>query len=188
MRQDRKPKAGKQKHNHGEHRVRIFDRHTCLLVCLVLRCGPRRYLTLQLSHFRSSLDRIVHLPVPSENMTRRGKKISKSFPPTADHAGRTHGTRRRMLERRNKETNGAKKPRKPAQEWPPGNEWPQIGEGIRTRALAAPAATGHGRSYDSKDEPRFSPRLPDTAHSTIETREFAINVLSPVPHELKMTL
>jgi hypothetical protein len=26
-------------------------------------------------HFRCSLDRIVHLPVPSENLSRRGKKF-----------------------------------------------------------------------------------------------------------------
>ena len=32
MRQDRKPEAGKQKHNHAEHRVWIFDRHTCSVV------------------------------------------------------------------------------------------------------------------------------------------------------------
>ena len=41
MRQDRKPEAGKQKHNHAEHRVWIFDRDTCSLVCFVLRCGPK---------------------------------------------------------------------------------------------------------------------------------------------------
>ena len=73
MRQDRKPEAGKQKHNHGERRVWIFDRDTCLLVCFVPRCGPKRYLTFQLLHFSSSLGRIVHLPVPSGNVSRRGK-------------------------------------------------------------------------------------------------------------------
>src|SRR5438067_11846548 len=85
MRQERKPEAGKYKHNNAEHRVRIFDRDTCSLVCFVLRCGPKRYLTLQLLHFRSSLDRIVHLRVPSENVSRRGKKISESLPPTTGH-------------------------------------------------------------------------------------------------------
>ena len=161
MRQDRKPEAGKQKHNHGEHRIRIFDRHACLLVCLVLRCGPRRYLTLQLSHFRSSLDRIVHLPVPSENMTRGGKKISKSFPPTADHAGRTHGTRRRMLERRNKETNGAKKPRKPARDGPRGvngrrsakefvrGRWPRLQQRAMVEAMIPKTNRGLVRDYQT---------------------------------------
>ena len=83
MRQDRERQARKQKHSHGEHRVRIFDRDTCLLVCFVLRCGPKRYLTPQLLHFRSFLDRIVHLPVPSEDFAPRGKKIVKIF--TSDY-------------------------------------------------------------------------------------------------------
>src|SRR6476660_4856682 len=78
MRQDRKPEAGKQKHNHGEHRVRIFDRDTCSLVCFVLRCAPKRYLTPQLLRVSFVLDRIVHLPVPSAVVNRRGKKLSKS--------------------------------------------------------------------------------------------------------------
>jgi hypothetical protein len=79
MRQDRKPEAGNQKHKHGEHRVWIFDRHTCSIDCFVLRCGTKRVLTLQLLDFRSSLACIVHLPVPSENVIRRGNKISKSW-------------------------------------------------------------------------------------------------------------
>jgi hypothetical protein len=118
MRQDRKREAGKQKHSHAEHRVLIFDKHACALVRFGLWRNDKRRLMLQRFHFSFALDRIVHLPVPSESFTGRGKKISKSFPPTADHIGRTHGTRRRMLERRNKETNGAKKPLKPAQDGP----------------------------------------------------------------------
>src|SRR5512132_1390926 len=79
MRQDREREAGNEKHSHAEHRVWIFDRHSCSLVCFVLRCRQKRYLTLQLLHFRCSLDRIVHLPVPSESFSRRGKKISEIF-------------------------------------------------------------------------------------------------------------
>jgi hypothetical protein len=35
-------------------------------------------LILQLLHLKFVLNRIVHLPVPSENVSRRGKEISKS--------------------------------------------------------------------------------------------------------------
>ena len=79
MRQERKPEAGNEKHSHAEHRVWIFDRDTCSIGCFVLRCGTKRFLTLQLLDFRSSLARIVHLPVPSENVSRHGKEISKSW-------------------------------------------------------------------------------------------------------------
>ena len=78
MRQERKPEAGKYKHNDAEHPIWIFDRRTCSLVCFVLQCGPKRYLTPQLLGFSFVLDRIVHLPVPSESFSRRGKKISES--------------------------------------------------------------------------------------------------------------
>jgi len=75
MRQCCKREAGKQKHNHAERCIWIFDRHTCFIGCFVLRCGPKRYLTPQLLHFSFVLDGIVHLPVPSESLTRRGKKF-----------------------------------------------------------------------------------------------------------------
>ena len=35
----------------------------------------KRFLTPRLLDFRSSLDRIVHLPVPSENVSRRSKRF-----------------------------------------------------------------------------------------------------------------
>jgi hypothetical protein len=38
-------------------------------------------------HFRSSLDRIVHLPVPSEDVSPRGKKVSEIF--SVDHGTRS---------------------------------------------------------------------------------------------------
>jgi hypothetical protein len=79
MGQDRKPEAGKYKYNDTEHPIWIVDRRTCSLVCFVLRCGPKRYLTPQLLRFSFVLDRIVHLPVPSESFSRRGKKVSKSM-------------------------------------------------------------------------------------------------------------
>jgi hypothetical protein len=82
MRQNRKPDAGKYKHNDAEHPIWIIDRRTCSLICFVLQCGPKRYLTFQLLRFSFVLDQIVHLPVPSENVNRRGKKISKSLAPT----------------------------------------------------------------------------------------------------------
>src|SRR5712691_3576330 len=74
VRQSCEREAGNEKHSHAEHRVWIFDRHTCSIGCFVLRYGPKRYLTFQLLHFRSFLDRIVHLPVSSENLSWRGKK------------------------------------------------------------------------------------------------------------------
>src|SRR6476620_5559749 len=77
MRQERKPEAGKYKHNYAEHRIWIFDRRTYSLVCFVLQCGRKRYLTPQLLGFSFVLDRIVHLPVPSGNVSRRGKKIAE---------------------------------------------------------------------------------------------------------------
>jgi hypothetical protein len=79
MGQDRKSDAGKYKHNDAKHPVWIVDRRTCSLVCFVLECGPKRYLTLQLLRFSFVLDGIVHLPVPSESFSRRGKKVSKSM-------------------------------------------------------------------------------------------------------------
>ena len=83
MRQNREREAGNEKHSHAEHPVWIFDRDTCSLVCFVLQCGPKRYLTPQFLRFSFVLDRIVHLPVPSEKVSRRGKKISESLVPTA---------------------------------------------------------------------------------------------------------
>src|SRR5882757_9657443 len=78
MRQERKPEAGKYKHNNAEHPVWIFDGRTRSLVCSVLQYGRERYLTPQLVRFSFVLDRIVHLLVPSESFCRRGKKISES--------------------------------------------------------------------------------------------------------------
>jgi len=77
MRQERKPEAGKYKHNNAEHPIWIFDGGTYSLVCFVLQCGRKRYLTPQLVRFSFVLDRIVHLPVPSEGFSRRGKRISE---------------------------------------------------------------------------------------------------------------
>jgi hypothetical protein len=76
MRQERKPEAGKYKHNNAEHPVWIFDRRTYSLVCFVLQCGPKWYLAPQLFHFSFVLDVIVHLPVPSESFVERGKQIA----------------------------------------------------------------------------------------------------------------
>jgi hypothetical protein len=79
MRQERKPEAGKYKHNNTEHPIWIFDGGTYSLVCFVLQCGRKRYLTPQLVRFSFVLDRIVHLPVPSESFSPRGKEISEIF-------------------------------------------------------------------------------------------------------------
>jgi len=78
MGQERKPEAGKYKHNDAEHPIWIVDRDTCSLVCFVLQCGPKSYLTPQVLRFSFVLNWIVHLPVPSEDASRRGKKISES--------------------------------------------------------------------------------------------------------------
>ena len=75
MGQERKPDAGKHKHNNAEHPIWIIDRRTCFLICFVLQCGPKRYLTPQLLRVSFVLDRIVHLPVPSEVVNRRGKRF-----------------------------------------------------------------------------------------------------------------
>jgi hypothetical protein len=77
MRQERKPEAGKYKHNNAEHPIWIIDRRTYSLICFVLQCGPKRDLTPQLLGFSFVLDRIIHLPVPSGNVSRRGKKIAE---------------------------------------------------------------------------------------------------------------
>jgi hypothetical protein len=53
------------------------------------------------------LDRIVHLPVPSESFSRRGKKISESLPPTTGH-DREGAPRRGTLQRKIKKTESAK--------------------------------------------------------------------------------
>ena len=107
MRQERKPEAGKYKHNDAEHPIWIFDRRTCSLVCFVLQCGRKRYLTPQLLRFSFVLDRIVHLPVPSGNVSRRGKKIAEIL--SAEYEpNRAGATRRGVLQRRIKKTDPAK--------------------------------------------------------------------------------
>jgi hypothetical protein len=85
MRQERKPEAGKYKHNNAEHPIWIIDRRTYSLICFVLQCGPKRYLTAQLFRFSLVLDRIVHLLVPSETVRRRCKKILESLTPNMGH-------------------------------------------------------------------------------------------------------
>lgn len=107
MRQERKPEAGKYKHNNAEHPIWIIDRRTYSLICFVLQCGPKRYLTPQLLGFSFVLDRIVHLPVPSEIVSRRGKKISESLAPTTGH-DRADETRRGALQRKIKKMGPAK--------------------------------------------------------------------------------
>jgi hypothetical protein len=77
MREDREPEAGEYKHNDAEHFIWIFDRRTRSVICFGFQCGPKRHLTPQLLCFSFVLDRIVHLPVPSGNVSGRGKKISK---------------------------------------------------------------------------------------------------------------
>ncbi len=107
MRRERKPEAGKYKHNNAEHPVWIVDRRTCAFVCFVLRCAPKRYLTPQLLRVSFVLDRIVHLPVPSEVVNRRGKKIAESLPPTT-RRDRPGATRRAVLQRKIEKTDPAK--------------------------------------------------------------------------------
>src|SRR4029077_3410772 len=107
MRQERKPEAGKYKHNNAEHPIWIIDRRTYSLICFVLQCGPKRYLTPQLLGFSFVLDRIVHLPVPSGNVSRRGKKIAEILSAEYEH-NRAGATRRGVLQRKIKKTEPAK--------------------------------------------------------------------------------
>ena len=107
MGQDRKSDAGQYKHNNAEHPVWIVDRRTCSLVCFVLQCGPKRYRTLQLLRFSFVLDRIVHLPVPSERMRRCGKKIAEILSAEYEH-NRAGATRRGVLQRKIKRMYPAK--------------------------------------------------------------------------------
>jgi len=79
MGQDRKREAGKQERNHREHRVWMFQRHACLLVRFGAFDGTGGFLIVQLCHFSFVLNRIVHLPVPSENVSRCGKEFSTSW-------------------------------------------------------------------------------------------------------------
>lgn len=75
MRQKGKPEAGKYKHNYVKHPIWIFDRRTCSLIYFVLQYGPKSYFAPQLLCFSFVLDRIVHLPLPSEMFNWRGKKF-----------------------------------------------------------------------------------------------------------------
>jgi hypothetical protein len=70
----------------------IFDRHICSLLRFGVFGGTERFLIVQCFHFSMVLKRIVHLAVPSENVSWRGKKITKSCLPTTDRADRTDGT------------------------------------------------------------------------------------------------
>ena len=101
MRQDCEREAGNEKHSHAEHRVWIFDGHTCSIGRFVRRCGTKRFLTVQLLDFRSSLARIVHLPVPSENVSRRGKKVGESSARQLGGCDRADGTQTRKALARN---------------------------------------------------------------------------------------
>jgi len=99
MGQDRKRGAGKKKHNHHERRVWIFQRQACSLVRFGAFDGTGGLLIRGLCDFSFVLNRIVHLPVPSENLSRRGKNISEIF--SADHRGdRADGTKRGTLQRK----------------------------------------------------------------------------------------
>jgi len=75
MGQDRKRGAGKQKDNHRERPVWIFQRQACSLVRFGAFDRTGGFLILQFCDFTFVLNRIVHLPIPSENVSRRGKKF-----------------------------------------------------------------------------------------------------------------
>ena len=102
MRQGCEYQAGYQKHNNAEHPIWIIDRRTYPLICFVLQCGPKRCLTPQLLGFSFVLDRIIHLPVHSENGSRRGKR---NLNLCADHGDRImpDGTGAKRFSRRIKD-------------------------------------------------------------------------------------
>jgi hypothetical protein len=82
VRQSCEREAAEQKHNHAEDCVRIFHRDICAVARLGAFGRIEGFFVVQLFDFSFVLARIVHLPVPSENLSRRGKKISESLAPT----------------------------------------------------------------------------------------------------------
>ena len=76
VRQGGEREAGKQKRNHAEHRVWILDRDSCFLVRVGVLGGPEGFFILQLVEVSLVLNRIVHLPIPSENVCWHGKGLS----------------------------------------------------------------------------------------------------------------
>jgi hypothetical protein len=60
MCQDRKPEAGKQKHNHSELLSGSLIEIVRSVISFVLWCGLKNYLTPQLWRFTFSFNRILH--------------------------------------------------------------------------------------------------------------------------------
>ena len=75
VRQGREAEAGKQKHNDAKNRIWISGLHTCFRVRLGFWVSCEGPVTLWLSVFRLVSKGNTHLLVPSENMSRRGKKL-----------------------------------------------------------------------------------------------------------------
>jgi hypothetical protein len=83
---------------------------------------------------------------------------------------------------------GQREPRNLTPGWPAREQIiPEVRGVILTRrwVLSRPAMVD---AMISKNELKFSPRLPDSSRSGIETPACAINVLFPRTHELKMAL
>jgi hypothetical protein len=75
VRQCYKRDADKQKHNDPEHHVPIFHRNVFSLIRFGGSGRTGQYLMLQRFEVSFVLNQIVHLPVPSENVSRRGKEF-----------------------------------------------------------------------------------------------------------------
>jgi len=113
MRQDREPEARKQKHNHGEHRVWIFDRHTCSSFVSFFAGDVKEF-----SRFSSGILASFWIGLAIYLFLRKflsgvAERFFEIFPGD-DEALESHGcARRQTLERKIEDTNLAKSPPKP---------------------------------------------------------------------------
>jgi len=112
MSQERQPEAGKYKHNDAEHRVRISDRDTCSLVCFVLQCGPKRYLTPQLLRFSFFFGSDCSFTCSFGECEPAWQKDFDILAGTTVRTHRANGTRRGTRQRKMKETVWRKSQRK----------------------------------------------------------------------------
>jgi hypothetical protein len=91
VRQSCEREAAEQKHNHAKDCVRIFHGDICAVARLGAFGRIEGFFMVQLFDFSFVLARIVHLPVPSENLSRRGKKIAKRVNRKANRFCSVHG-------------------------------------------------------------------------------------------------
>jgi len=107
LRQSCERDAGKKKHNHAKHRVRIVHRFACSLVRVGAFSRSQGFFMLQLCHLSVVLVQVLHLSIPSGNLSRHGKNISKSLAPTRGQ-NRADGSWPGALQRKIKKIDPAK--------------------------------------------------------------------------------